>query len=106
MTAEEWTEAIRSLVTDRETRERMRRKAADCARGPLSLEQVSGALYDQLAALPEKAPAEGGISFGPLLPLKAANVVKRFGTSVKGHGVGGFLKMITSRAAGRILGKN
>lgn len=105
-TAEEWTEAIRGLVTDREKRERMRQKAAECARGPLSLEQVSGALYDQLAALPEKAPAEGGVSFGPLLPLKAVNVVKRFGTSVKGHGIGGFLKMICSRAAGRILGKN
>ena len=105
-TAEEWTEAIRSLVRDREKREQIRQKAAECARGPLSLKRVSGELYVHLAALPEKPPAEKSTGFGPLLSLKAVNVVKRFGTSVKGHGIGGFLKMMADRAAERILRKN
>ena len=96
--AEAWTAAIRDLLENREKREEMRRKAAECAAGPLSLQAISEAL---LQKLPEGRKA-GEDRFGGLLPLKAANVVRRFGTSVKGHGIGGFVKMMGARAIGRI----
>ena len=96
---EEWTAAIRSLLEDRKGREDMRRMASECACGALDLRKVSEDLFRQL---PEARPGNGACRFGPLLPLKAVNVLKRFRTSVKGHGIGGFLRMIGGRAAARV----
>ena len=96
--AEAWTAAIRSLLENREEREAIRRKASACAAGPLSLSEISEKLLEKL---PEGGKAGEG-RYGGLLLLKAENVVRRFGTSVKGHGVGGFVKMMGARAIHKI----
>ncbi|MBR0267213.1 MAG: hypothetical protein IJQ71_07200 [Clostridia bacterium] len=96
--AEAWTDALRSLLEDHKLRENVRRKASECAAGPLSIQEISRKLLEEL---PESRTAKGN-RFGILLPLKGMNVIKRFGTSVKGHGFGGFLKMMGSRMIGKI----
>lgn len=96
--ADAWTEALRSLLENRELREDIRRKASECATGPLSIQEISRKLLEEL---PESGTA-GENRFGMLLPLKGVNVIRRFGTSVKGHGFGGFIKMMGSRMIGKI----
>ena len=100
--AEEWAEAIRSLAEDREKREEIRRKASECARGPLDLSRVSDELF---RLLPQPRRGQAPCRFGPLLPLKAVNILKRFHTSLRAHGAGGFLRMIAGRGLARIRGK-
>ena len=96
--AEEWTASLRALLENRDLREGIRKKAAECAAGPLNIREISEEL---LASLPGAGKA-GDSGFGGLLPLKIGNVFRRFGTSVKGHGIGGFVKMMASRLAARI----
>ena len=97
---EEWVSSLRLLLKNRELRESIRQKAAECAAGPLNVKVISEELLDRL---PEVSAAGG--EFGALFPLKVINLFRRFGTSVKGHGIGGFVRMIGARAAGWISGK-
>ena len=88
-TAEEWISALRPLLENREQLEEIRRKCSECAAGPLSVREISDGLYEQL---PENPASDRTYRFGALLPLKIVNAFKRLGTSVKGHGIGGFVK--------------
>ena len=88
-TAEAWTEAIRTLAEDREAREEMRRKAAECARKELSPQTCGEQMLREIRRF--GAGAQGG-RFGLLPVYKAVNVFKRTATSLKGHGPAGFVK--------------
>jgi len=92
---EDWERAIRCLMDDREAREAMRKAAADCAAGLLSVAASAESLAEALENLQKERPSKSGSGdgrFGLLLPLKAGNVYKRFLSSVRGHGAVGFVK--------------
>ena len=97
-TAEAWTAAIRKLICDDKAREAMREKAAECAQGVLSIGQCADKLFAQIRDCGNR---DTGVIQGPLLPLKAVNIGKRFMTSLRGHGPVGFIrhgmKIITQR---------
>lgn len=97
-TAEAWTAAIRRLILDDKAREAMRERAAECAQGALSIGQCAEKFFAQIR---ECGNRDAGVIQGPLLPLKAVNIGKRFMTSLRGHGPVGFIwhgvKIITQR---------
>ena len=93
---EEWTAAIRRLLEDGGLLEDMRKKAAECAAGPLSVERSGEALLQALEELGR--PEAGKVRCRSLELLKIGNVFKRTASSLRGHGFRGFVKRAVSMA--------
>lgn len=91
---EEWTAAIRRLLEDGGLREDMRKKAAECAAGPLSVERSGEALLQAMEELGR--PEAGKVRCRSLELLKIMNIFKRTASSLRGHGIRGFAKRAVS----------
>ena len=96
-TAGEWTKAICSLVDDPVTREEIRKKVSEKAENELSIQSSGEQILRELAG---STGAAGG-DFRGLLFLKGMNAVKRTMTSVKAHGVFGFIRLLWDKALRR-----
>ena len=96
-TAEEWTKAICKLVDDPVTREEVRKKVSEKAENELSIQSSGEKILRELTG----STGSGGGNFRGLLFLKGMNVIKRTITSVKAHGVFGFIGLLLDKALKR-----
>ena len=99
--AQEWSQAIRTLLDDSSLREEMRRNAAECAAGTLNVKHCGKQMLEELKRIPLRE--EGlNVSEAALLLAKCGNLFHRGKSFVIAHGVFGAVRRLVEKLLGRL----